>query len=360
MRAAVMRRGEMVVDTVPEPVPGPGEVLVRTLVCGICGSDLHMLKHADRVVAAARRTGQGNDVMDLDRDVVMGHEFCAEVVEFGPECQRTHAAGTRVCAMPMLLRAEGILPIGYANDVPGGYGQYMVLNEMLLLDVPNGLSTDRAGLTEPMAVGWHAVAMARLASEDVPLVIGCGPVGLAVIAALKLHAVGPIVAADFSPGRRRLAEQLGADVVVDPAVASPYASWQQAALKPDAGGLTGPLASLVPQHRPAVLFECVGVPGIIEQICEGAPRHARIVVAGVCMEADRIEPIVGITKELNLQFVFGYTPEEFARSLQHLAEGRIDVDPLITGRVGLDGVAGAFRDLADPERHAKILVEPWR
>ena len=87
---------------------------------------------------------------------------------------------------------------------------------------------------------------------------------------------------------------------------------------------------------------------------------SRIVVVGVCMEPDTIYPMLGISKELNLQFVLGYTPDEFAATLGHIAEGRISTAPLITGRVGLEGVAGAFEALASPERHAKILVEPWR
>ena len=78
------------------------------------------------------------------------------------------------------------------------------------------------------------------------------------------------------------------------------------------------------------------------------------------MESDTIEPMFGINKELNLQFVLGYTPEEFSSTLFHIAEGRIPVEPLITGKVGVEGVAGAFDELASPERHAKILVEPWR
>jgi threonine dehydrogenase-like Zn-dependent dehydrogenase len=78
------------------------------------------------------------------------------------------------------------------------------------------------------------------------------------------------------------------------------------------------------------------------------------------MEEDRFRPLGAIGKELSVQFVLGYKPEEFALTLHHLAEGRMDVAPLVTGRVGVEGVAGAFRDLADPERHAKILVEPWR
>jgi threonine dehydrogenase-like Zn-dependent dehydrogenase len=360
MRAAVMREQKLIVDTIPDPQPREGEVVVKTLACGICGSDLHVLKHAARLVELMRRTG-GPFVMDLARDVVMGHEFCAEIVDHGPGCAKHLRTGTRVCAMPIGLRREGVSTIGYSNELPGGYGEYMVLNEMLLLEVPNGLPTEHAALTEPMAVGWHAVEKAHLTADDVPLVIGCGPVGLAVIAALRIRGAEPIVAADFSPARRQLAAALGAHIVVDPSTDSPYKSWTAAAVPKEPGAAPPePFAFLGPQLRPAVLFECVGVPGVIQQMLEGAPRGARIVVVGVCMEADRFEPMLGINKELNLQFALGYAPHEFAATLQHLAEGRIAAAPLITGKVGVEGVAGAFAELADPERHAKVLVEPWR
>jgi len=359
MKAAVMRDRALVVDDVPEPTPAAGEVLVRTLACGICGSDLHALKHADRMVESARRTGSPF-TLDVARDLVMGHEFCAEIVDFGPDTTRGLRPGTRVCSLPLLLRGSDVLMVGYSNDTPGGYAEYMRLTEALLMEVPNGLAPQHAALTEPMAVGLHAVEMARLDRNDVPLVIGCGPVGLAVIAALRLRDARPIVAADFSPRRRELAAALGADVVVDPAERSPYESWRDVALwkgddaPPHLPWFPGPAL------RPAVVFECVGVPGVIHQIMAAAPVHARIVVVGVCMESDRIEPTHGINKELNVQFVLGYSPEEFARTLYTLAEGKIPVEPLITGSVGIDGVPRAFEDLASPERHAKILVEPQR
>ena len=221
MRAAVMRDRKLVVADVPAPEPGPGEVLVRTLACGICGSDLHALRFADQFVATARRAGNPR-VMDLARDVIMGHEFCAEIVEHGPATTRTLKAGSRVCSRPLLMRATGPQSIGYSNDNPGGYAEYMRLSEDLLLEVPNGLATDHAALTEPMAVGVHAVAKARLEPDDAPLVIGCGPVGLAVIAALRLAGVRPIVAADFSKRRRELAVAVGADIVADPAETTPW------------------------------------------------------------------------------------------------------------------------------------------
>ena len=233
MRAAVMRNRGLVVAEVPTPEPGPGEVLVRTLACGICGSDLHALKHAEKFVENSRRAGNPW-VMDLGRDVVMGHEFCGEIVEHGPETARALKVGTRVCSRPTLMRPTGPQSIGYSNDNPGGYGEYMRLTETLLLEVPNGLSTEHAALTEPMAVGVHAVAKARLQPDDAPLVIGCGPVGLAVIAALRLHGVRPIVAADFSRRRRELAVALGADVVIDPAQSGPWPSWREAAVYRDA------------------------------------------------------------------------------------------------------------------------------
>ena len=184
MRAAVMRGGKLHVDRVPDPVPGPGQVLVRTLACGICGSDLHTLRHVDQLIHVHQRAGL--PVMDPTRDVVMGHEFCAEILEHGPGCARTLATGARVCSMPVAFGPQGVRAIGYSNADPGGYGERMVLNELLLLPVPNGLPTEHAALTEPMAVGVHAVAKARLEPGDASLVVGCGPVGLAVIAALVL------------------------------------------------------------------------------------------------------------------------------------------------------------------------------
>src|SRR5208282_372959 len=229
MRAAIMRGKRLVVDNIPTPAPGAGEVLVKTLACGICGSDLHTLKHAEKLVEGSRKSG-AQFVMDLNRDVVMGHEFCAEVVDYGPQTQKRLKPGTRVVAMPVLIKPSGVETVGYSNENPGGYGELMRLTEFLLLEVPNGLSTERAALTEPMAVGYHAVQKARLAKDDAPLVIGCGPVGLAVIAALKLGGAHPIVAADFSPRRRQLAQRMGADVVVDPKEKSPFETWKEMAM----------------------------------------------------------------------------------------------------------------------------------
>jgi threonine dehydrogenase-like Zn-dependent dehydrogenase len=107
-----------------------------------------------------------------------------------------------------------------------------------------------------------------------------------------------------------------------------------------------------------VIFECVGVPGMIDGIIAAAPVGARVVVVGVCMGDDRLRPAIAISKEIDLRFVFGYTPMEFRDTLYLLAEGKVDASALVTGTVGLGGVDAAFVALGDPERHAKILIDP--
>jgi threonine dehydrogenase-like Zn-dependent dehydrogenase len=107
-----------------------------------------------------------------------------------------------------------------------------------------------------------------------------------------------------------------------------------------------------------VIFECVGVPGVIDSIIDGAPLQSRIVVVGVCVGADQITPAMAINKELDVRFVLGYTPVEFRETLHMLAEGVVDASPMVTGTVGLGGVDAAFTALGDPEAHAKILIDP--
>ena len=313
MRAAVLRDGRMVYrDDVPEPVPESGQVLVGVRACGICGSDLHFAAHGDEVVDMTAQVAAGAGAMDVDlnRDVFMGHEFSAEVLEAGPDTE-THPPGTLVTSLPVLLSAKGVEPIVYSNSTIGGYAERMLLSAPLLLPIPNGLDVKHAALTEPMAVGLHAVNKSNIAPGETALVVGCGPIGIAIIAALRARGVETIVASDFSPKRRELATAMGAHQTLDAAQGSPFDS-----------------------VKPAVVFEAVGVPGIIDDVLRRARPGTRLVVAGVCMQPDTVHPFFAIAKEINVQFVLAYNPEEFGESLRALAEGEIDVTPLITGEVG--------------------------
>ncbi|MDE2434676.1 MAG: zinc-binding dehydrogenase [Sphingomonadales bacterium] len=356
---AVVRRGAELVDTeIAEPVPGEGQALVSTLVCGICGSDLHALHYLDHMIALTKRAG-GMETVDPAQDVVFGHEFCAEVLDYGPGCTGAIKPGTAVVSVPAAFGPQGGELVGYSNRFPGGFAERMVLTEAMLLPVPNGLDAERAALTEPMAVGEHAVAQAPLTPRSVALVIGCGPVGLSVISALKARGMGPVIATDFSPERRRAAELLGADVVLDPREQSPHDRWEALDVPATMASLS--TSQLLGRSiRDAVIFECVGVPGMIQQLIEKAPPTASIIVVGVCMESDSIEPSLAINKQLSLKFVFGYSPEEFAATLHEIAEGARDVAPLISGTVGRSGVKDAFKALSGGGDRIKVLVDPRR
>lgn len=202
-----------------------------------------------------------------------------------------------VTSLPVLLSAKGVEPIVYSNTTIGGYAERMLLSAPLLLPIPNGLDVKHAALTEPMAVGLHAVNKSNITPAETALVLGCGPIGIAIIAALATRGVESIVASDFSPKRRQLATAMGAHRTLDPAQGSPFDS-----------------------VKPAVVFEAVGVPGIIDDVLLRARPGTRLVVAGVCMQPDTVHPFFAIAKEINVQFVLAYTPEEFGDSLRALAE----------------------------------------
>jgi threonine dehydrogenase-like Zn-dependent dehydrogenase len=376
MRAVVCQNAELEVVDRPEPDPGPGQVRLSVLRCGICGSDLHARHGMDAWADLAAKIGYDR-FGRTSQPVVFGHEFSGEVAEYGPKTRGKVSTGTPVVALPMVRGAQGVDTTGLSEHAPGAYAEQVLVQEALMLPVPNGLASEVAALTEPMAVALHAVRRGEVGRRQVAIVIGCGPVGLGVILMLKARGVKTVVASDYSPGRRALASRCGADIVVDPAQDSPYAAADRGHITdmPDALGTaldlneklvrvpgwwhlwrTAERLGAAPKHP--VVFECVGVPGVIESIVDSAPLFSRVVVVGVCVGEDRFQPAMAINKEIDLRFVIGYSPLEFRDTLHLLADGEVDPRPLITGEVGLDGVDAAFTALGDPEKHAKILIDP--
>lgn len=340
MRALVLNSGALRVDEVPDPAPSEGQLVAKSLACTICASDLHMIHHGHRLAAWSRAAGGPFD-FDADRDLVLGHELCAEVVEYGPGTERTIPPGERVVTGPMILHDRGMAIVGYSNDFPGGFGEYLVLSESSVLAVPDGTPTDRAALMEPLSVGMLYTRVADLQAGDVPLVIGCGAIGLAVVSALRWRGIGPIIASDFSPMRRRAAAAAGADVVVDPAEDPPFAVWERAAK----GG-----------H--CVVFECVGAPGVLNGIFDGAPWMSRVIVAGQNLADDTLFTASAHTKGLNVQFGGMPDPGDYHDALGAITSGEIDVQPWLTGSATLDDAVEAFDRSTETERHTRIVVHP--
>jgi threonine dehydrogenase-like Zn-dependent dehydrogenase len=378
MKAVSCAHGILSVIDLPDPRPAEGQLVLDVRACGICGSDLHAKDHADELTDVMAQIGY-RDFMRGDTPTVMGHEFAGVIAERGPKTPKALKEGMTVVSFPLVRAHGGVQLTGLSPLAPGGYAEQVMAEASITFPVPNGLAVDIAAMTEPMAVALHAVRRSEIKKSDTAIVVGCGPVGLMVICQLKARGVGTVVASDLSPARRALATRCGADVVVDPAVDSPYdktpskgfltnipdlyglaldtmrklrrvPGWSNVYRAVDAAGAAGP-------KRP-VIFECVGVPGMIDGVLAAAPLNSRVIVVGVCMGTDTIRPTMALSKEIDVRFVFGYTPLEFYDTLHMLADGKVDASALVTGKVGLGGVAAAFEALGDPERHAKILIDP--
>lgn len=345
MRAAVMRGDRFIVEERPRPVPGAGEVLVRVRSCGICGSDLHFFHHYDGLMDVVRAVGGSTDAMqdNLRSGPVLGHEFVCEVVDYGPETSRRMEAGMKVCSMPFLMRPTGAQLHGTSADATGAYAEYMLLTETLCLPVDEAIPDDAAALVEPVAVSVHAVNKALMQPQDVPVVVGCGPVGLTSIAVLKARGYSTIIASDLSPRRRELARAMGATTVIDGAEGSVIAASTEAA-----------------PGAPLVVFESTGARNMLNRLIIEAPQNTRIIGVGIPAGEETFLPMAAIIKEIQVTFVIYYAPEEFVEALDLVRIGAVDWRRLVTGRVGLDNVTEAFAALSNPEVHAKILIEPWR
>ena len=237
---------------------------------------------------------------------------------------------------------DGFAVLGYSNEYPGGFGEYLALSEQVVQKVPESMPTETAALMEPLSVGIQYARIANLQEGEVPLIVGCGAIGLAVVAALKAQGVGPVIASDPSPFRRKSAENMGADVVVDPNAENPMDIW----------------ATSVPVGSRCVVVECVGAPGVLNEILITAPWSSRIIVAGQNLDDDVLFTASAHTKGINVQFGGSPIGDDYTNSLAALASGAIDVSCWQTGHVNLDGAVEAFAESTDTERHTRIAVYP--
>jgi threonine dehydrogenase-like Zn-dependent dehydrogenase len=337
MRAAVLRGGSVAAGTVPDPVPGPGQLLVRSLACGICASDLHFMDHPE----AGAYDDSGMSTYDQDADIVMGHEYCAEVVDYGPGAERRIPVGTRVSSLPVLATAGGRKIIGQNPESPGGFGEYFLLTEAITRVVASDLPNEIVCIADAISVGWSAASRAALTAAEVPLVIGCGAIGLSAIATLRCLGVGPIVAVDLVASRRETALAMGADVVIDPAEISPYQAWREVA-----------------GSRGCVVFECVGVSGVLDSILKGCERGTRVFSVGGPPEGDLLHTMIAKRKGLNIQFGGGPSMTHWDEAFEAVCSGSLDVAPMLGRIVGLGEVPAALDAARDANEAARIVVVP--
>ncbi|HXY93326.1 MAG TPA: zinc-binding dehydrogenase [Acidimicrobiia bacterium] len=341
MRAVVLRGGRLEVRETPDPVPGAGELLIKTLSTAICASDVHYMDHPELVTKDAT----GRFVYDENRDVVMGHEFVGEVVAHGPDCTGELAVGTRVTSIPILLRGDGTQVIGQHPDAPGSFGEFLLVSEALARAVPDHVAVDAVALVDAFAVGEFYVRSSGIAVGEIPLVIGAGAIGLSAVAALVARDVAPIIVSDYQPARLELATMFGADVGVNPNEGSPYEVWREVAQQRGVA-------------RPPVIFECVGAAGLIQSIVESCDMGTRIYAAGGWYTGDTLNCTDATQKGVTIQFGGGPHPVDWYGTLDAVCEGRLDPLPSVGMVIGLDDVPEAIDLARKAQGPPRIVVHP--
>lgn len=328
MRAVVLRGpGDLAVESVPDPMPGDGELVLRVTACGICGTDIHLF-----------RTGA------LAPGSIPGHEFCGEVMETA----HGFSAGDTVCSLPMLscgdcprcrsglgayCLAQRTVGLGSAA---GAFAEFVAVAAHETIRLPDGLGADAGALVEPLAVALHAVRVGRVRPGEACLVLGAGPIGLSALVWARHFGAGEILVSDPAPGRRAMAERLGASATCAPA------------------DLAERVAERFPDG-PQVVVEAAGAPGLIQAAIDAVGFRGRVIVAGICMSPDSLSSLSAITREATLQFVLAYEKDDFQYTIDMLAAGRIDPYPMVTRRTDLRGVPDAFAALANPSEEGKVL-----
>ncbi|WP_235734964.1 alcohol dehydrogenase catalytic domain-containing protein [Nocardioides alcanivorans] len=342
MRAAVLRGGRLVVDEIPEPPePKPDQVVVEVLANGICGTDLHVVADLDGWWDATERANDLMKLFDRERDVVIGHEFAGRVLRVGAEVG-TVAVGDLVYCMPLAIAPDGALHcLGFSNDYPGGFAERATVDASMVVPLPDGLRAEHATFLDPMGVGEYAVNhRARIPAGEPAVVIGTGPVGLGVVAALRRAGASTIVAVEPTQLRREAAAKVGADVTVDPGERSWTEVWAEL-------GFVGP----------AYVFDTSGAPGMVPRLVEEVPMRSVITSVASGTREEPLKPSIAVKKDLTIHFAMGGSTEIYARMAEELVAGRPDVSDLVT-TIGLDDVADAFVALRTPTEHVKVAVLP--
>jgi threonine dehydrogenase-like Zn-dependent dehydrogenase len=345
VRAVVLRDGRLEVRETPDPTPGPGELLLRTLSTAICASDVHFMDHPELAIDDPT----GRSLYDTDRDIVLGHEFVGEVIDHGPGCTDQFAIGSRVTAMPIRLLdggAGGVRIIGQHPEAPGSFGELLVVSEVAAKPVAADVSCDAAALTDAFAVGEFYVRSAQVQPGEVAIVIGAGAIGLSAVAALASRGIEPIIVADYKSERRELArDRFGAHVLVDPAEKSPFDAFQEVRGQ---RGLPGP----------AVVFECVGAAGLIQNIVESAEMATRIYCAGGWYTGDTLDITTATRQGVTIQFGGGPHPQDWYGTLDAIADGRLDPLPSVGKIITLDEVPAALDLARKSDGPPRIIVHP--
>jgi (R,R)-butanediol dehydrogenase/meso-butanediol dehydrogenase/diacetyl reductase len=324
------------IASAPDPITGPGEVIVRVKSCGVCGSDLH---------------AAGSQKLKLPLGTIMGHEFAGVIEEVGAGVSGFAAGdavagmstvacgGCAMCLAGAAVRCLAAKPIGFGG-IGGAFAEFVKTSPGSLYKMPAGMNFRVAATIEPLVVGLHGLRRARFQAGDTALIMGAGTIGLVTLLWARFAGAGAIVISEVLLPRRDLALKLGADAAVDPRMHNPAAEMVR---------LTG--------AAPDVVFECIGAPGTLAQAIDCAARGGRVAVLGASMEDDGFAPGSAMSRELDVHFSLGLEPGEVETTIAALATGRLASEAMITHTVGLEELPRAFAALGDSGLPGKLMLE---
>jgi (R,R)-butanediol dehydrogenase/meso-butanediol dehydrogenase/diacetyl reductase len=330
MRAACLHGSDLRIEDVAEPVPAGDELLVAVHHAGICGTDLQ-----------AGRYG-------LPDGFVLGHELSGEVVDVGPGGDRRRV-GERVAVLPVIgcgecgpcrsgdpSRCRTYRALGVTT--PGCFAELVVAGGREAFRLPDHVGDDIGALVEPLAIGLHVVQRARLEGLERALVIGAGPIGLAVTTWLVVRGITPVVVSDPVEARRHLALASGAHASIDPVREDVGRSFRHAA-----------------GHKPSVIFECAG--GRLGDAIALAGRDTTIVVAGYHAAPVPVDTQQALVKEIDIAFASWYTTAEFTHVIDAVARDRLPIGHLITHRIPLDDLPATYAALKHPNDQGTVVID---
>ena len=342
--------GDIRIDEVPEPTPGPGQVQVAVDWCGICGTDLHEFLEGPIFIPPK---GSPHPITGAELPVVMGHEFAGVVSAVGSEVRGVEE-GDRVAVEPYYVCGECVAcaagrynicrKLGFIglSGQDGGFAEKCVVDSRWVHPLGE-LPTDIGALVEPLAVGYHAARLSGLPAGGTAAVFGAGPIGLVTTAALKACGAGQVIVVEPAAARKQKAPAAGADAVLDPTETD----------VPEAiRDLTGGAGA-------DVTFECAGIDQVLASAIASVRPGGTVVNVAIWGHEASVAVNQLVFSEVSVIGSLAYCGDH-SDTIGLLRDGKVAAEQFITGRIGLDDlVKGGFRELIDnKEENVKILVSP--
>lgn len=352
MRAARFHdRKDIRIEDIDEPELKPGHVSINVAWCGICGTDLHEYLEGPIFVPPK---GEPHPISGEEAPVTLGHEFSGTVAEVADDVTDLKA-GQKVVVEPYIIGDEVKVEAGVEYQLSenmnfiglggrgGGLSEKIVVERRWVHPLADHVELDHAALIEPLAVAHHAFVKSGASASDVAIIGGAGPIGLLTAAVLKAEGL-TVYISELSEARKTKARETGvADEVFDPREVDVA---EEVRRRTDGKG-------------PDVGFECSSVPAVLDMLLDAVRPAGTIVNVSIWGFKPEVDMPKLVLKEISLVGTIGYA-HDHPRVIELVEEGKIDLAPFITGRIGLDDLVDEGFDqlINNNEQHVKILVNP--